>query len=317
MQERKGGVKIYGLIGYPVKHSLSAKMHNAAFKELGIDARYHLFEVASEKLKSFLVDPDARFNDINGQSFRAGDVVGFNITIPHKVEARKILEEEFPFEVGDMPQVDLYYVKLSGAVNTVRRDGSELKYCNTDATGFRWSLKTDLEFDIKKEKTVLIIGCGGAARAIIASLSWKDYNIKKIYVYEVNDKAIESAKEHFSKLSDEWQRILAEKFEFVLVDQISSKINECQLLVNATPVGMKEGDPSVIDKKLLHEGLSVYDVVYNKETQLIKDAKSLGLPAKIGDGMLLYQGVDAFNFWTGERAPVKIMREALDVALKA
>ena len=90
--------KIYGLIGYPVKHSLSPTIHNAAFKHLGINAEYRLFEVKSDELEAFLLKSDKTFNDTDGRSVRAGDVLGFNITIPHKVKAREILEREFPFD---------------------------------------------------------------------------------------------------------------------------------------------------------------------------------------------------------------------------
>ena len=89
-------------------------------------------------------------------------------------------------------------------------------------------------------------------------------------------------------------------------------------MVNASPVGMKEGDPSVIKKELLHKDLSVYDVVYNRETQLVKDAKEVAGPLKAvgGLGMLLYQGVAAFEFWTAREAPLELMRRALEEGLK-
>lgn len=312
---------IYGLIGYPIKHSLSAAMHNAAFKELGIEAEYRLFEIPPEKLEGFLLRPDEKFTDTEGKNISIGDLSGFNITIPYKVRAREILEQRYPYKISSFHvELELYYVKLSGAVNTVKRDVDGLIYRNTDAGGFLKSLKEDLGINCRsdlKNKNVFLIGCGGAGRAVIAALSWKEYKVKKIYVYEVNVEAIKSVKEHFSTLSDQWQKIINEKLEFVVQEQIPEKIKQCQLLVNASPIGMKEGDPSVFDKNLLHKDLYVYDVVYNRMTQLVRDTQEVCGKEKVcgGLGMLLYQGERALEFWIGRHAPSEVMRKALEEAL--
>ena len=292
-------LKIYGLIGYPVKHSLSPKMHNAAFCSLNINAEYRLFEVPPERLEEFLLDPNAKFEDIEGNSFPAGDVLGFNITIPHKV----------PALIKNITIVTSLEVVLSGAVNTVKRDNGKLHYRNTDGVGFVKSLREDLKF-YTSDKNILIFGCGGAGRAVIAGLTCEGANVQKIYIYDTNKEAVESAKKHFSQFQD-----VINKLKFISSEQIPNSINECQLLVNASPVGMKDDDGSVIDKSLLHKDLYVYDVVYNRETQLIKDAKSLGLHFKDGLGMLLHQGAAAFEFWTGQEAPIEIMRKALEEEL--
>ncbi len=301
--------KIYGLIGYPVKHSLSPAMHNAAFKHLNIDAEYRLFEIKPEALEMFLLK-NIHVKDTEGNSFFSQDIVGFNITIPYKVRTKEILEREFSSN-KNAPLIlwDLHYVKVSGAVNTVRRADGKLEYFNTDAAGFLKSLKENLKFDTEKKK-VLIIGCGGAGRAVIAALSWKQNKINKIFIYDVNKEALDSAKGHFSSF-----QYVMDKLEFILDKDIPRVIKDCQLIINASPVGMKEGDGSIVDKTQLHRNLSVYDVVYNRETQLIKDAKSLGLPAADGLGMLLYQGVDVFELWTGQKAPIEIMRQALIEAI--
>lgn len=314
-------MKIYGLIGYPVKHSLSAAMHNAAFKELGIEAQYRLFEIPPEKLEGFLLRSDEKFTDTEGKNISIGDLSGFNITIPYKVRAREILEQRYPYKISSFhAELELYYVKLSGAVNTVKRDVDGLIYRNTDASGFLKSLKEDLGINCRsnlKNKNVFLIGCGGAGRAVIAALSWKEYKVKKIYIYEVNAEAIKSVKEHFSTLSDQWQKIINEKLEFVAQGQIPEKIKQCQLLVNASPIGMKEGDPSVVDKNLLHKDLYVYDVVYNRMTQLVRDAQEACSEEKAcrGLGMFLYQGERALEFWIGRHAPSEVMRQTLEEAL--
>ena len=288
--------RIYGLVGFPVKHSLSPLMHNAAFKQLGVNASYGLFEVEPQDLKKFLLEKIFEEN-----------IFGCNITIPHKVCARQILEEKFP---GSEDR-DNRYVKLTGAVNTVKRDDGRLRYCNTDVPGFLLSLERDLGFQAK-DKNALIMGCGGAGRAVVAALL--DKGTAGIYVYEPDKNTVAAAQEHFGKISGSGGQL-----NFMALGDLEDIAEKCDLLVNASFVGMKEGDPSPIDKKYLHKDLFVYDVVYNKETRLIKDARSLGLEACGGLGMLLYQGVYAFSYWTGlaiEDIPVELMRQELEKGLK-
>lgn len=302
--DKQSTTLIYGLIGYPVKHSLSPVMHKAAFNELKINADYRLFEVRAEELEGFL-QGTISVKDVKGNFCHSKDIVGFNITIPHKVRAKEILEKN-KFPLSDLERI-FNYVKLSGAVNTVKRktDGT-LEYTNTDYKGFSKSLKEDLKFNTQ-DKNILLIGCGGAGRTVVSGLVWKNPHPKKIFIYEPDSDAEKSAKAHFNNFS-----ILEEKIEFIFKEQIQEVIKNCQLLVNASPVGMKDGDSSIVDKNLLHDKLSVYDVVYNRETQLIKDAKSLGRHWADGLGMLLYQGASAFEFWTGQPAPIEVMREALN-----
>lgn len=302
-------MKIYGLIGYPVKHSLSATMHNAAFKELGIEAEYRLFEIPPEKLEGFLLE-NIKVEDTQGKIFYSQDIAGFNITIPHKIKTKEILTKKFPY-VGIAEDLS-HYVKISGAVNTVKRLHDGLDYCNTDVSGFWESLREDLKFDARN-KNVLLIGCGGAGRAVIAALTWKMQTVNNIYIFDNNSETIRSAKEHFGNAPV----LLREKLEFISCEEIYKKIKRCQLLVNASPIGMKEGDPSVIDKKLLHKDLYVYDVVYNRMTQLVRDAQEACGEEKAcrGLGMFLYQGERALEFWIGRHAPSQVMRKALEEAL--
>lgn len=307
----------FGLIGNPVKHSLSPLMHNAAFKELGIDAEYRLFEVPEEKLEGVLLGTDSSVKDTEGE-ISTQELTGFNITIPYKVRAKEILERKFPIDLRKSPiQQNLLYARISGAINTVKREGGETKYWNTDASGFLRSLREELKFETK-DKEALVIGCGGATRSVIAALGWKNLKIKSIYVTDISSEAIESAKRHFSQYG-----YIEEKLKFIYTDKaIEGVIKDCSLLVNATPIGMHDGDVSVINKNLLHENLSIYDIVYRKgndETQLIKDAKSMELKYATGLDLLLYQGVDAFELWTEKKVPIDIidiMRQALQEGAK-
>lgn len=296
--EKSSHPRIYGLIGYPVKHSLSPVMHNAAFRALKINAEYRLFEVKPEELKVFLLS-DKPARDIDGNLIPKSDIFGFNITIPHKVKAREILEKKFPVD-NTRKQIleNEYYVRLSGAINTVKKDGDKLLYYNTDASGFFRSLNQDLKFNTLKNKNVLLIGCGGAGRAIIASLSWDRRDRGKIYINDISKEAISSAQAYFSQLALQLEH-LKDKLQFIPTEEMPKVITDCHLLVNATPIGMKGEDVSVVDKSLLHENLYVYDIVYNKKgpTRLIKEAASLNLPHASGLDMLLYQGADAFELW--------------------
>lgn len=296
--------QIYGLLGFPVKHSFSPAMHNAAFKELKMHAEYRLFEVKPEELEGFLLG-DILVKDIHGNCAYSNDILGFNVTIPHKIKAKEILSEAFPSRA----EKELSHnIEVAGAINAVKRVGLKLKYRNTDVPGFSRSLKQDLRFN-SKGKNVLIIGCGGAGRAAIASLSWKGAYTKKIYVYESNRDAAMAARRHFSQF-----HFIKKPLEFISIEQLSNTLKQCQLLVNASPVGMHEGDISPVKKEFLakNKELSVYDVVYNRQTQLITDAKALGYPAVGGLGMLLYQGVMSFEYWTGKKAPEAVMKDALE-----
>ena len=295
---------IYGLIGYPVKHSLSPAMHNAAFEHLGINATYRLFEIKPELLRDFLLE-DIKLRDTEGDPFSSQEIVGFNITIPHKVRALEIarlVEGTLTFTYHD--------VLMAGAINTVKREKGAWQYQNYDVEGFVKSLHEDLKYNTEG-KNAFVFGCGGAGRAVIAGLTRKGMGIRRIYIYEPNEEARDSAQKHFPKPASSKEDIL----EFIPEEQIAAILKCSDLLVNASPVGMKEGDGSIVAQDLLHDGLSVYDVVYNRETQLLKDAGARGLRTAGGFGMLLYQGAAAFEFWTGKKAPIEVMRQALTGAL--
>ncbi|MEW6008697.1 MAG: shikimate dehydrogenase [Candidatus Omnitrophota bacterium] len=311
--------QIFGLIGNPVKHSLSPAMQMAAFRYYNIDAEYRLFELRAEELESFLLGKVA-IKDTEGKEVNIKDMSGFNVTIPYKVKVREMLEREFPVskDTKQRPE-DLHYVLVSGAVNTVKRQGDILEYFNTDASGFLESLRDELKFDTK-DKNVLLIGCGGAGRAVIAALAWwknKEIRIKKIYVTDINKEAINSARSYFLNIQEHSKNLnFVDRLQFIRSKDISKIIMDIDLLVNASPVGMEDEDGSVIDKNLLHKNLYVYDIVYNRngQTQLVKDAKEILGKDRVADGlsMLLYQGASSFEHWTGERAPIAIMREALE-----
>jgi shikimate dehydrogenase len=306
---------IYGVIGWPIKHSLSPAMHNAAFKALGMQdkAKYIKIPIKPDILEDFLLK-DIEVKDTEGNSVRSKEILGFNITIPHKVKAKEILEKNFPADNStNEDDVARHYVDLSGAVNTVKRVKNKPPVPrNTDVLGFLTSLKEDLKFN-HANKNVLLVGSGGAGRAIIAGLGYGDVMSNKIYVWDKSSEVMKTTEDFFRS----FLRATGD-LNFISEEKIQEVIKDCHLLVNVSPVGMKEGDPSPIDKKLLHKDLYVYDVVYNRETQLVKDAKALfgEKQAVGGKGMFLYQGGHAFKFWTGVDVPVEKIAEIMKTALQ-
>jgi shikimate dehydrogenase len=278
----------YGLIGHPVKHSLSPAMQNAAFHALGIDAEYLLYDVEPAKLDDFL------------KNAKANNISGFNVTIPHKIKAKEYIERKGTLDEN---------ARRLGAVNTIKisEDGSLCGY-NTDGPGFYRSLVEDLKFE-PEGKNVFVLGAGGAARAVIMYLG---NGPKKIFVSDIDKVKAEDLQEHYKKYFD------GKRLEVVSKSDFDDKLKASDLLVNTTPIGMKDGDPSPIDRAMLHHGLHVYDLVYNRpSTELVKTANSLKLHAVTGLGMLLRQGAIAFEIWTGAKAPIAVMKKALKEALKS
>jgi len=277
----------YGLIGHPVRHSLSPAMQNAAFKACGIDAEYSIFDVEPAKLDDFL------------SGVGANKISGFNVTIPHKVKAIEYIKKN-----GTLDQTAL---KL-GAVNTVKvsSDGWLCGY-NTDGAGFYRSLVEDLRFE-PEGKSVFMLGAGGASRAIVMYLGSSP---GKIYVSDVNHERSLEIKKHYEKYYSHKKLIV------VSPRAMKDALQDSDLLINATPIGMKESDPSPVDMGLLRPGIRVYDLVYNRPaTRLVKEANAMKLHAVTGIGMLLRQGAIAFEIWTGKKAPMAVMKKALKDALK-
>ncbi|MFH1752933.1 MAG: shikimate dehydrogenase [Candidatus Omnitrophota bacterium] len=274
----------YGLVGYPVKHSLSPAMHNAAFKDLGIDAEYELFEVKPQDLGEFF----AAFKE---------RLAGANVTIPHKEASIEYLDE-VKEAAGSI-----------GAVNTVISENGRLIGDNTDVSGFLEALKNDLGFKADGKKAV-VLGAGGAARAVTFGLHAQ--NIKSVFLIDLDARKAASLAIDLAKAGCDAAAIKYDK------DAVDGLILNADLLVNATPCGMKEGDPELVDARSMHKGLAVFDLIYNPaKTALIREAEKRGCRAANGLGMLLYQGAKAFELWTGKRPNSNVMKEALIKALRS
>lgn len=250
-----------------------------------------MHNAAIEKLGiNFVYLPFHIKNDIETAvaAVRAIGFCGVNVTIPYK-------EKVIPF-------LDLLTdeAKNIGAVNTIINENGKLIGDNTDGRGFIRSLKEGLKFDVSG-KDCFIVGAGGAARAIAVSLVFAGAG--KIYI---TDLASEKA-EAIAKLND--------KIKVVATAEIQTIIAKSDLVINATPAGM-ETDSVPFELNFLTSNNVVYDIVYNRETPLIKHCKSNGIKCMTGLEMLLYQGVLAFEDWTKQNAPVDVMRKTLLSALK-
>jgi shikimate dehydrogenase len=270
--------KVIGLIGHPVEHSFSPIMHNAAFKDKGLNYVYVAFDVLPENLK-YVID-----------GAKALGIVGFNVTIPHKIEIMKYLEE-----------IDRD-AQLIGAVNTIKIENGRAIGYNTDGIGARKALEE--EIGKVKDKNIIIYGAGGAARAVAFELA-KNNNI--IIANRTIEKAEKLAKEIAEKLGKEFGREV--KF-----DSLDADLEGVDIVINATPIGMYPNvnvEPIVKADKL-REDMVVMDLIYNPlETVLLKEAKKVGAKAINGLGMLIYQGAIAFKIWTGVEPNVEVMKEAI------
>jgi len=268
-------MQYFGIIGYPIGHSVSPAMHNAAFKHLGLNAIYLKFEVKPEDLR------DAIFGA------KALGFKGFNVTIPHK---EAVLEFVKPVGIA----------KRIGAVNTI--DIPKLEGYNTDAYGALKALES-AGVDVEG-KIALVVGAGGAGRAIAFILAEKGATV--IVTNRTKSRGLKLA-EDVRKVGD---------CIFYPYDRLEDLRGKIDMIINATPLGMKGFEQKLPVPESIIENVVVFDTVYNPlETLLIKTAKKKGCKVVYGIDMLVYQGAEAFKIWTGLEAPVEVMKKAALEAL--
>ncbi len=275
-----GKTKIVGIFGYPIEHTLSPLMHNAAFKKLNLDYVYLPFSVEPAELKKAV------------ESLRSLNIIGVNITIPYKEKVMKYLDE-----------IDKDAC-LIGAVNTIHNINGLLKGYNTDGEGFISSLVNEARLNLDGKK-VLLIGAGGVGKAIAIKLAEK--GVERIVI---TDKIIEKARKLVKHVVHTISDCCVYSLDFNET-KVAREISEADILINATPVGMHKNDPYVVNPKLVRKNLFVYDVIYNRNTELLNSAKKIGAKNLGGLGMLLYQGAISFEIWTGKKAPIDTMRKAI------
>lgn len=269
-------LKTYCIIGDPVHYSLSPAMQNAAFKSAGLNCTYIAFRVPKGELEESIF------------SLRSTNFAGFNVTIPHKVEVIKYLD--------DLDST----AKKANAVNTVHNSKEIFKGYNTDVYGFIEPLhKRNVVFN---GMTILLLGAGGAAHAVIAALS-DEQGISKIRIANRSQKkAQELAEIGFT---------LGLKCEGVMMDNIKGLAIRSHLIVNTIPIGMNN-EESIIDYEHISKDSIVYDIIYKPiTTPLLENAKYAEAQIVYGYEMLLEQGAKAFEIWTGISAPRDAMKKAL------
>jgi len=294
-QPINASTRFCAVYGHPVKHSASPAMQAAGLASLGLNWRYLAFEVDPENLHAAL------------QGAKAMNFVGLNLTVPHKLLA-----------VGMVDVLD-ESAKCWGAVNTIVLEGCDesgawrpmrefadvpratrLHGFNTDADAITRSLREDLRFELRGAK-VLLLGAGGAGRT--AALKLASEHVSELFLVNRTRSKAEAVAEE-----------IRERYPDVQAT-IGYPAGKVDLVLNATSLGLKPGDPVPFDEKQFSLGRAgaVYDMVYRPvETALLKAARAAGCRTANGLGMLLYQGAAALELWTGQPAPVGIMRHALE-----
>ena len=273
-----GKTAVYGIFGHPVEHTFSPGMHNAAFRKIGMNACYVPFAVAPEDLEKAV------------RAIIPLGLRGLNVTVPHKEKVVPLL---------DALTED---AEAIGAVNTIEiRDGRLIGH-NTDGRGFIKSLVDDASVR-PRGRTFALVGAGGAARAVACSLVLA--GARMVFLHDVNGKKAAALARDLSKTVGPKARALG-------AEDFAEQAPHVDCLINATPLGLRPEDPLPIPRRMITKGQLVCDLVYNPQnTKLLQAARSRGARTLGGIGMLLYQGVIAFEVWTGRRAPVPVMRLAL------
>jgi shikimate dehydrogenase len=274
-----GKTSVYGIIGDPVEHSLSPGMHNAAYKGLNLDNIYVPFHVKADELEYA----------VNG-AYSLG-IKGLNVTIPHKTEVLKYLD-----------YLDIA-AGLIGAVNTIEFGENGAVGHNTDGIG---AVRAIEEITPVKDKKVLILGAGGASRAICFQILLGGAK-NLVIANRTIDKATELGNDLVEKLDHEVKAI-------DLGLDLQKEIEDTDILINTTPIGMypNTDQKPIITESMMHQDLIVNDIVYNPlKTGLLKEAEKANAKTISGIKMLMYQGIEAFKIWTGTEPPVEIFKRAL------
>jgi shikimate dehydrogenase len=269
------------LIGHPVAHSLSGAMQQAAFDDQGIDAAYELWDRAPIALPDTIAE------------IRGDDFLGANVTIPHKERV--------------VPLVDRLTeeAQVTGAVNTITREGKRLVGHNTDVPGFKVALDK-LVGRQKMPRYAVVLGAGGGSRAVVYGLIREGF--QRIIVFNRHLHRAESLVKHFGRSAAHMELRAMPWHDSI----IEAELAKSKVLVNATSIGLTS-DVSPIPAGILAPDLLVLDLIYAR-TRLLREAEAAGCTVSDGELMLLHQGAAAFTLWTGMPAPIELMQKALSTA---
>jgi len=275
------GKQRYGVLGDPVAHSLSPVMQEAGFAALGISAEYFRVEVPAGGLSAAL------------PRLHAAGFLGWNCTLPHKESMFSLCEETDES------------ARESATVNTVLVTDGKLRGSSTDAGGWEDAVAEAWKLDLSSQR-ILLLGCGGVGRTLAFRLAKRGCRQLTV-ANRTPGKA--------AQLVEELRRLHATPAALVPWEsaELVAAARACDLVVHATKLGLAEGDPLPLPENSWHAGLRIYDIVYRQDyTPLVRLARSRGLPAVDGLGMLLHQGARALSLWTGQNAPISAMRTALE-----
>lgn len=278
-----GLTTLVGVFGHPIAHTASPPMHNAAFAALEMNWAYLAFNVDPANLRSALLGA------------RDMGLRGVNLTVPHKILALDIVDE-----------VDVDARRL-GAVNTISIENGKLRGFNTDGYGIAKAIREEFNFGFKG-KRVLVLGAGGAGRAIAVKAALD--GALRVYVANRTAVKIEPIAAEIAKTKSECRAV------GMTADALVAVMPDIDLLINATSVGLKKGETLGLPASLFTPQLFVYDTIYRPaETELLKTAAEAGARTANGLSMLLHQGIRSFEIWTGCKAPLAVMRRALRAAV--
>ncbi len=281
-----GSTKIIGLIGNPVKHTISPQLHNTISKKLGLDIIYLPFKVDQDKLEDAV------------KGLRAINVIGFNVTMPYKREIMKYIDD------------NIRETFLMGAINTVKNINGRFYGYNTDGEGFMRAFKQETNADFKNKK-VTLIGAGGVARSIAVKIAQE--GASKINIMNrTTEKASEIAEIVNGNIKEIVQVYNNQKDK-----SFNLAFSESEIIINTTSVGMHpDENKSPICDDYFVKGQIVYDVIYNpKKTNLLINAENKGCITANGLSMLFYQGIYAYEILTGVKISEGILNELSEVFL--
>lgn len=272
----------FAVIGDPIAHSLSPAMHNAALEALDLQGNYEAVRVPLEELPNFA---DYARKNLNG----------FNITVPHKQNIIPLLDEITEAAA------------FADSVNTVTVKDGKLYGDSTDGYGLATALNESFGLSVHGAK-IVFIGCGGAAHAVATYFAMQ--GAARISIL---NRSVEKAKDLAGKLKTKYPEMIAEAFSISDPEMIKKAMTGADVAIQCTSLGLKPDDPAPIPPELLPDGICYYDTIY-KQTALYQAAETKGLRCAAGLGMLLHQGARSLEIWTGRKAPIEVMRAALETA---
>lgn len=282
--EISGRTGLFALIGTPVGHSKSPVMYNYSFEKLDLDYRYLAFDITVDKVKEAL------------SAIKTFNIKGANVTMPCKSAVTEYMDELSPA------------ARIIGACNTIVNDNGKLVGHITDGVGYVRNLKEN-GVEVKGKK-ITIMGAGGAATAIQVQCALD--GAREISIFNTKDDFYKRAEQTVENIKKEVPACIVNLYDLEDIDKLYEEIESSDILTNATLIGMKpyDNETNIKDVSILRKELVVTDVVYNpKKTKMIEDAEANGCKAIGGLGMLLYQGAEAFNLYTGLEMPVEEIKE--------